>query len=201
MRDKAFAVGLVLAGLFSSGEALAQSAKISSDIVGDNVINVIREWVGKPVVVLSVDAQNKRYTGLGSGEIDALDKQWRAERTQTDQPLIAAVLSNPLSNYLTLIQAGSAGLYTEMFVMDKLGLNVGQSAITSDFWQGDEGKFQKTYPNGPTAIFIDEAEFHDGTKTWRTQANLTIVNANQQPIGAITVEINLTELSRRMAAN
>lgn len=201
MKDKAFAVGLILAGLLVSGNAFAQSDKISSDIVGDNVIKVIRQWVGKPVVVLSIEAQNIRYAGLESGEIDALDKQWRAERGKEDQPLIAAVLSNPLSNYLTQIQAASAGLYTEIFVMDKLGLNVGQSGITSDFWQGDEGKFQKTFPNGAEAIFIDEAEFHEGTKTWRTQANITLVDASQVPIGAITVEVNLTELSRRLATN
>ena len=72
----------------------------------------------------------------------------------------------------------------------------GQSAITGDYWQGDEGKFQKTYPVGADAVFIDEAEFHDGTGTWRAQLNMTIAK-NGKAIGAITVEINLTELQRR----
>ncbi len=192
----ATSIFLILVG----SSSYAQDSAIPSSIIGDNEIKAIQDWVSKPVVSISVAAQNKRFVSLDSDQIDVLDKQWRTEREQDDQPLIAAVLSNPLSNYLTQIQAGSSGLYTEMFVMDKLGLNVGQSAITSDYWQGDEAKFQKTFPNGSKAIFIDEAEFHEGTKTWRAQANFTVNNAEAQPIGAITVEINLTELARRQNA-
>jgi hypothetical protein len=40
-------------------------------------------------------------------QVDALDKQWRAERKTNDQPLITAVLSNPLSTYLLRIEAGA----------------------------------------------------------------------------------------------
>ena len=81
--------------------------------------------------------------------------------------------------------------------MDDKGLNVGQSSITSDYWQGDEGKFQKTYPEGADAVFIDEAELNEDTKTWRAQVNLTVVDEAKKPIGAVTVEVNLTELARR----
>ncbi len=146
---------------------------------------------------MSIAAQNKKYKQLAQEEIDKLDKQWREERKSEDQPLVAAILSNPLSNYLTQIQAASGGLFTEIFVMDANGLNVGQSAITGDFWQGDEAKFQKTFPNGADAIFIDEAELNDETKTWRAQVNLTVNDQNNTPIGAVTVEYNLTELARR----
>ncbi|WP_211212132.1 hypothetical protein [Kiloniella laminariae] len=152
-----------------------------------------------PVVEISLLSQNKKYATLPQSEVDNLDKQWRAERELEDQPLIAATLSSPLSSYLTQIQAASIGLFTEMFVMDAKGLNVGQSAITSDFWQGDEAKFSETYPKGHNAVFIDEAEYHEASKTWRTQINLTISDSTQQPIGAITVEYNLTELARRRA--
>ena len=131
--------------------------------------------------------------------IDALDKQWRAEREVEDQPLITAVLSSPLSNYLTRIQARSRGLYTEIFVMDAQGLNAGQSSITSDFWQGDEAKWQKTFQVGPDAIFIDEIEINDETGTENAQVNMSIAQ-DGKVVGAITVEINITELRRRYAA-
>ena len=82
---------------------------------------------------------------------------------------------------------------------NKFGLNVGQSSVTSDYWQGDEDKFQKTFQVGPDAVFIDEPEYHDETKTWRVQVNLTIVDpATKAAIGAATAEINLTELQRRL---
>lgn len=183
------------------GVAIAEEKPPSSSIINDAVISEIREWFKKPVVYISIDAQNKRYQSIASSEVDALDKQWRAERKKDDQPLIAAILSNPLSNYLTQIQAASGGLFTEIFVMDAKGLNVGQSAITSDFWQGDEAKYKNTYPKGHNAVFVDEAEFHEKSKTWRAQVNLTLSSQNGQPIGAVTVEYNLTELARRNSAS
>lgn len=180
-----------------SGNAKAQQDTPSVSIIDDNAIQEIRDWLKNPVVEMSIAAQNKKYKQLAQEEIDKLDKQWRAERKSDDQPLVAAILSNPLSNYLTQIQAASGGLFTEIFVMDANGLNVGQSAITGDFWQGDEAKFQKTFPNGADAVFIDEAELNDETKTWRAQVNLTVNDQNNTPIGAVTVEYNLTELARR----
>ncbi|WP_204247659.1 hypothetical protein [Kiloniella litopenaei] len=191
---------LVIA-IFSGTPVYAETQAPSKNLIDDAAVEIIRKWLENAVVEISINAQNKKYAAISQSEVDALDKQWRAERDKEDQPLIATTLSSPLSNYLTQIQAGSGGLFTEIFIMDAKGLNVGQSAITSDFWQGDEAKFSKTYPNGSDAIFVDDPEFHEATKTWRTQVNLTVSDAGNKPIGAVTVEYNLTELARRRADN
>jgi hypothetical protein len=181
----------------STGSISAQdSAKLKS-YVTEEVMNELKDLIQKPVVLLSVSKQNEKYSSLSQREINSLDSQWRNERGSNDQPLIAPTLNNPLSTYLTQIQAGSLGLYTEMFVVDSKGLNVGQSAITSDFWQGDEAKYQKTYPLGRGAVFLDEPEFHEDSKTWRVQFNMTVSDESGRAIGASTVEMNLTELERR----
>ncbi|WP_316980312.1 hypothetical protein [Shumkonia mesophila] len=186
---------LALASL--SGTVAAFDPKAAVALIDDAMIKEIHGWLDAPVVRISVEAQNKRHATLSQARIDELDKQWVAERKNEEQPLIAATLSSPLSNYLTQIQAASDGLYTEIFVMDFKGLNVGQSSISSDYWQGDEGKFQKTFPVGPGAVFVDKAGLDEDTKTWRAQVNLTVVDAAGKAIGAITVEVNLTELDRR----
>ena len=170
------------------------------ELVTDKVIADIREWVNAPVVMEALRSRNEGAGQLEQSEIDRLDKQWRAETEKDDQPLITSVLANPLSSYLFRIQARSVGLFTEVFVMDRNGLNVGQSSVTSDYWQGDEAKFQKTVDVGPGTVFVDEPEFHEGTLTWRAQINMTIDNAEGNPVGAITVEVNLTELERRKLA-
>ena len=191
MKKIACLLGLLMLG----APAVAQTP--SSAIIDDQVLSQIREWLVVPVVSLTLEAQNERYKALVDADITRLDTQWRAEREAEVQPLIASTLNNPLSTYLTQVQAASAGLFTEIFVIDAKGLNAGQSSITSDFWQGDEAKFQKTYDVGPAAVFIDTPEFHDATGTWRAQANLTLMNTSGQAIGAATVEVNLTELARR----
>ncbi len=155
--------------------------------------------LSQPIISYAVGAQNARYADLSQSDIDALDTKWRDEREAEAQPLISAVLSNPVSTYLTRVQAQSIGLYTEIFVMDDKGLNVGQSNISSDFWQGDEVKHQKTYGAGRGAVFVDAPEFRKDFGIWVVQVNLAI-DGPQGPIGAATFEVNLTELGRRAAA-
>ena len=82
--------------------------------------------------------------------------------------------------------------------MDDKGLNVGQSNISSDFWQGDEAKWQKTFLKDGNAFFVDDPEWNSDTKTWRVQVNIAIPSPQDgAPIGAATFEVNLTELMRR----
>lgn len=170
-------------------------------LINAQFIEQTRQWLSNPIVNMSVRVQSERHSDLDQNAIDALDQQWRNERGTEDQPLIAATLSSPLSSYLTRIQAGSIGLYTEIFVVDEKGLNVGQSATSSDYWQGDEAKYQQTFSVGPDAIFIDEAEWDEDRQIWRAQLNLSIPSEDgSQAIGAATVEINLTELQRRTSA-
>jgi len=174
-------------------------APISAAIISPEFVETLRRELQQPVTILSVASSNKRHESVQQTEIDKLDEAWRSEAKSDDQPLIAEILSSPLSSYLLYTQAKSAGLFTEIFIMDKFGLNVGQSSVTSDYWQGDEDKFQKTFQVGPEAVFIDEPEYHDETKTWRVQVNLTIIDpSSKAAIGAATAEINLTELQRRL---
>jgi hypothetical protein len=132
----------------------------------------VKKLLAQPVTVISIGASNDatpRSTRPASTARQGMEGRDQGEK----QPLIAEMLSSPLSNYLLYLQAQSGRLYTEMFVMDDKGLNVGQSSVTSDYWQGDEGKYQKTFRSAPTPIFIDEAEFNDDSKTWRAQLNFT----------------------------
>lgn len=161
----------------------------------------IREILDSPLVLRSIAAQNERLGALSAGDIKALDDQWKAEREADDKPLISMTLSNPLSSYLTRMQANSLGLYAAVFVMDQNGLNVGQSAITGDFWQGDEAKFQKTFEVGSDAVFIDEPEWLDDVGIWIAQVNLTVADPTTGvPVGSATFDVSLTEIARRRAA-
>ncbi len=183
----------------STEEAAAPtSPPIPASIITPEIINEMKTRIVQPVTIMSIQAANKTHAGIDQAAIDKMDAAWKTEAKSDDEPFIAEILSSPLSNYLLYQQASSAGLYTEIFVMDQFGLNVGQSSVTSDYWQGDEDKYQKTFLVGPDAVFVDEPEFEDQTKTWRTQVNFTVVDPEtKKAIGAVTVEFNLTELQRR----
>lgn len=204
------ALSLAVTGAIASGSALAadkdKGPAVPADmdpktLISKNFIGDLGKILSNEIVQMMVSAQNERHAKIAQDEIIALDKQWRAERKAEDKPLISATLSNPLSVYLLRMQARANGLYTEIFIMDDKGLNVGQSSITSDYWQGDEAKYKKTFLVAPDAVFVDDPEWHKGTKTWRAQVNMTIASQKGgQAIGAAVFEINLTELKRRLGS-
>ena len=66
----------------------------------------------------------KANESLVQGDIDSLDKQWRAESVSGSGDLIDSVVSNELSAYLQGVCEDSQGLITEVFIMDNRGLNV-----------------------------------------------------------------------------
>jgi hypothetical protein len=193
----AFAAALVPEGGLAQPAAPDPAGLITPALLDD-----LRGLLKRDIVQVTVKAQNARLAAIDADAITALDKQWVAERKAPDKPLISATLSNPLSTYLLRMQARSLGLYSEVFIMDAKGLNVGQSSITSDYWQGDEAKWQKTFAVGADAVFVDEPEWHAETKTWRVQVNMAVPDASGgAPLGAATVEIKLTELQRRHAGS
>lgn len=155
----------------------------------------IKNWAQSTEVVSAIKAQNTKHANLDQSTIDALDKKWRLETIGGDRTMINEILGNDLSKYLQNIKEQSAGLYSEIFVMDNKGLNVGQSDVTSDYWQGDEGKWQKTYGVGPNGRLIDEVEFDDSSQTYQSQVSITIVDpATNAAIGAVTVGVNIVAL-------
>ncbi|GAB4577218.1 MAG: hypothetical protein Tsb0019_05450 [Roseibium sp.] len=146
-------------------------------------------------VVAAVKAQNSVTAGYDQAKIDELDKTWRAEADAIDQPMIDKVMENPLSVYLAEVQETNDGLFTEIFVMDAKGLNVGQSEVTSDYWQGDEDKWQKTYSVGAAGLHISEIEEDDSTQILQSQVSVPVVDpASGEVIGAATFGVNVDNL-------
>ena len=160
------------------------------------VNSTFRAWTSDPLVVSAIRSQNQANSGLTQSEIDALDKKWRAETSAGTRPMINEVLGRPASKKLLGFKNQGEGLFTEIFVMDNLGLNVAQSDATSDYWQGDEAKWKKTFLAGPDAVFVDDVEFDESTQTYQAQVSLAIADPdNGAVIGAITIGVNVELLS------
>jgi len=76
-----------------------------------------------------------------------------------------------------------------------MGLNVGQTDPTQDYYQGDEAKYWRTFMAGPGAIYVDQVGVDDGRNV--SQANLTITNPETgKPVGAMTVGIDVDKLAK-----
>lgn len=155
----------------------------------------VRPWIEDPVIVEALKDLNELHAHLTPVDIDRMDAVWRTEVSGNVRPLIDKVMGNPLSKFLKAKQAASGGAITEIFVIDAKGLSIGESEVSSDYWQGDELKWQRTYLAGAGTLFVDRAEKDESTQMLQSQASLTVSDPQtHQPIGTITVGINLDAL-------
>ncbi|TNF18611.1 MAG: hypothetical protein EP318_17715 [Rhodobacteraceae bacterium] len=183
------AVALSLALCLCAGAAAAESE--FDDALTVLADSTIRGWAAKPEVLSAIRAQNAKTSTLNEDEILALDRQWRHE-TVSGGPLIDAVLSSPLSRNLSELKSAGRGRFTEIFVTDIRGLNVAQSDVTSDYWQGDEAKWQ--VPHDTLGIHIGDVEFDESAQSYQSQISLPVLEHGEF-IGALTVGVDLEQLA------
>jgi hypothetical protein len=185
---------LVLVALIGSSilSPIAVAANSHEAKINRYIDSNIRNWVSSDELLLAVDQQNIDHFNISSSEINRLDQRWRKEKLRDGGSLISSVMGNELSAFLRGIKAASGGVITEIFVMDNVGLNVGQTNGTGDLMQGDEAKWQKTYQVSANAVFIDAVEEEDGINI--SQVSLTVARPNSALLGAITIGINVDAL-------
>ena len=150
-------------------------------------------WTVSPVILDAVREQNTRTAELTSDQIASLDATWRNEIISGGD-LITSVLNNSLSQHLADLKNEGRGQFTEIFVSDIRGLNVGQSDVTSDYWQGDEAKWQ--VPHETSNVHISNVEFDESSQSYQSQISLPILDSGAF-IGVITVGIDVEQLAAR----
>ncbi len=182
-----FAAAVPLVSVFGSAQADVEIESAARQYLSDQV----RSWVDAPIIVDAVNKQNMAHADLSQMDIDQLDQTWRAQAGSGGGTMIDSVLSTALSTHLKSVQKDANGLITEIIVMDDKGLNVGQSSVTSDFWQGDESKWQESYLKGPAALFVDNVELDDSSQRYQVQVSVPVVDpASGKAIGAVTIGID-----------
>lgn len=158
--------------------------------------HLLNEMVAGPIAVVvrrealwtAVQQQNAMTAEYSREQIEALDMRWRTELGAEHRPLIDDLLGRDLSKYLMMVQKNSDGAITEIIIMDAHGLNVAQSQISSDYWQGDEAKWQVPFNEG--RIHIGDIHLDESTETVQTQISVPVKDGDNQIVGAATFGIN-----------
>ena len=102
-----------------------------------------------------------------------------------------AIVQLPCSgNVREMVKADT--LVVEAFVMNDRGTLVCSLAETSDYWQGDEPKWQKTFVEGRDA-FVEEPAFDVSTGKYAIQVSVPVSDAGKR-IGAVTLTLKLHRL-------
>ncbi|MFM2480084.1 cache domain-containing protein [Celerinatantimonas sp. YJH-8] len=164
--------------------ALAEQAPVSVQ----KIVPMLQSWGSDPALVAAVKAQNNENLSLDT--IKARDKTWIA--TSDVDSFMASLMNNNAAKRLMELEK-SKPYFVELFLMDNQGANVAMTNKTSDYWQGDEDKFIKSYSNGTGSVYISDVEYDDSTLAYLAQISIPILDQGKA-IGALTIGINLDQL-------
>jgi hypothetical protein len=153
----------------------------------DRVMPALQRMATDPEVIQAVRAQNARRVPLAS--IRAQDDTWRASPVLT--PFKQRVLETPCSRALGRHRAKLGQVVAEAFAMDDQGALVGATRRTSDYWQGDEAKFQVPYAKGQP--LREKPFFDESSQAYVIQVSLPVRDGGRT-IGALTVGLSLLDL-------
>lgn len=173
------AAALVLSSNFSFAEEVPQAV---IDLA-DSLMPLGREVV----LVNAVKAQNAQDKSLES--IKTLDEKWIA--TEGIDDFMSSLMNNEAAKFLTTYEA-SKPYYQEIFLMDNQGANVAMTSKTSDYWQGDEDKWQKSFADGKGDKHIGTVKFDTSSQAYLVQISVPVMDGDTA-IGAITIGINLDQ--------
>lgn len=185
MYCKIFRTILVALWVLTAGLVWAEPAPQS---VIDLANTTLAELGTKPEIVSAVKAQNAE--GKSLSDIKIMDEKWKA--TAGIAPFMQELMESDCAKYLKSIQNAQA-YFAEIFVMDNQGANVAMTDKTSDYWQGDEAKFQKSFNNGQGQVFVDEVEFDDSAQVYVVQVSVPVKDGGKT-IGAITFGIDVDQV-------
>ena len=142
-----------------------------------------------PTIVAAVKKENAK--GKTLSQIKAMDAKWK--KTPGVVSFMKVLMDSRCGKHLQSLR-DSKPYYSEIFVMDNLGANVSMSDKTSDYWQGDEAKFKKSFNNGKGAVFVDDVEFDDSSQAYLVQVSVPVKDGNKV-IGAITFGIDVDKVN------
>jgi hypothetical protein len=135
--------------------------------------------------ILSAVAEKNR-TPESQDSIQRNDQEWQRNK---DFPMRKQLTHNACAVELKKLVQGDTAI-VEAFVMDALGGLVCSTVETSDYWQGDEAKWQRTYGEGKES-FVDEPALDASTGQYAIQLSALISDKGRK-VGALTLTLKVS---------
>lgn len=146
------------------------------------------KWAADSKIISAVKKQNEKNIPLD--KIKESDKKWMETSGLDD--FMKGLLMNDCSGYLKKLQKENP-VIIEAFAMDNKGANVGMTNKTSDYWQGDEDKFIKSYNGGKGQIHYGKMIFDESSQAYLIQISVPVIE-NNVTIGAVTFGIDTSAI-------
>ncbi len=167
---------LVIGTHFSAAETATQKVTKYAN-------SVLTQLAADPTIVKAVITENAK--GKTQDDINKWDEKWIASENIT--PFIKARMESAMGQHLVGIR-DTQYFFKEIFLMDNQGAIIALSDKTSDYWQGDEKKFQRPFTRN--AVFVDDVSFDKSAKAFLAHVNIPVKDRGVV-IGVITFGIDM----------
>ncbi len=196
-------VGLVFTWSYRSilvniGQEQLKVAGMLSDSIRDLLNQEVEEIQGHltdNTWKQAVEEANLRYGKTSPDailkEIQKADKQWISG--SKDSAFIKSYLETPMSLRLKSLADADKNV-AEIFLTDRYGGLVAASEKTSDFYQADEGWWQKAYDGGKGTVFAGDIALDESSGLLSILVAIPVRNKNGDVIGICKESINAETL-------
>ena len=154
----------------------------------DRLSSSAKTLLNLPSLVEQVQISNE--SPLSESEIKKLDQLWIKESKQVEHPDGLTMLNLPLSKVFKKWQSQFKGVVTELILTDNQGKNIAISKLTSDYWQGDENKFTKTFKQSKDFNF-DSVTYDASTHHFQVQLSFPVLDDNNSHIGVLILGVDV----------
>jgi hypothetical protein len=168
---------------------MASNASVADEL--DKVKQIVpdlQKASQQAALIKAVRSQNSK--GMKLADIQQRDKEWMAASGLND--FMKSLMANNAAAELSKIEK-SYGYIVESFLMDNKGANVAMTNKTSDYWQGDEAKFKKSFNNGAGDVHMGKVKFDKSAQEYLVQVSVPVMDKGKA-IGAVTYGISLDNI-------
>ena len=144
-----------------------------------------------PDIAATVMKSGEKNRSLSDEEIESLDKEWQGNGD--DDPAINVFLANNVAKILVRVQEKHPEL-SEIFVTDSIGLVVGMTNRTSDYYQADEAWWTEAFDSGKGVNCVGEIEYDASARIWGVALCIPVRSADGKTVGILKAFLSINNL-------
>ena len=154
---------------FLSSDFTTKNPKYLSIILKN--LDLLSKIASEDEIISSVKKQNAEK--LDKKIILERDLEWKSTLKETKTKKMLKI--KKASRFLKYVTTNKhSDLLSEAFLTDNQGANVAAFPLTSDYWQGDEAKWQKAMNSGKCQIVIGDVNYDDSADSKIIQISIPV---------------------------
>jgi hypothetical protein len=127
-------------------------------------------------------------------EILNLDAQWQALAPEHHSEMARRVADKSASSAMSDWQKHHEALVTEVMLTNSIGTLVAMSRLTSDFWQGDEPKFERHIRGDIRNIYVSPIHYDASTSRFQVTVSMPVITQGRWlPAGVLAIGLDVEQ--------